>query len=82
MIISGGMNVYSVEVEKVVNQHPAVVMSACIGVPDPDWGELVTVFVVLRDGEKCSEEEIIEFCKARTSSYMIPKKSILKKIYH
>ncbi|WP_404292199.1 AMP-binding protein [Cytobacillus kochii] len=78
MIISGGMNVYSVEVEKVVNQHPAVVMSACIGVPDPDWGELVTVFVVLRDGEKCSEEEIIEFCKARTSSYMVPKKIYFK----
>ena len=74
MIISGGMNVYSVEVEKVVNLHPAVKMSACIGVPDPDWGELVTVFVVLRDGVKCSEEEIIEFCKERTSSYMVPKK--------
>ncbi len=78
MIISGGMNVYSVEVEKVVNQHPAVKMSACIGVPDPDWGELVTVFVVFRDGAKCSEEEIIQFCKERTSKYMVPKKVYFK----
>jgi fatty-acyl-CoA synthase len=78
MIITGGMNVYSVEVEKVVNQHPAVVMSACIGVPDPDWGELVSVFVVPQAGVKCSEEEIIQFCKERTSSYMVPKKVYFK----
>lgn len=78
MIISGGMNVYSVEVEKVVNQHPAVAMSVCIGIPDPDWGELVTVFVVLQAEVTCSEEEIIDFCKEQTSAYMVPKKVYVK----
>jgi fatty-acyl-CoA synthase len=78
MIITGGMNVYSVEVEKVVNQHPAVMMSACIGTPDPDWGELVTVFVIVKDGVNCTENEIIEFCKERTSNYMVPKKIYFK----
>ncbi|WP_068672159.1 class I adenylate-forming enzyme family protein [Oceanobacillus sp. Castelsardo] len=73
MIISGGQNVYSVEVERVINQHPAVSMSACIGIPHSDWGEAVCVFVVLREGDTCSKEELIQFCKERTSAYMIPK---------
>lgn len=74
MIISGGMNVYSIEVENVINEHPAVAMSACVGVSDPEWGEIVTVFVVLKKEEFCSEKELIDFCKARTSKYMVPKK--------
>jgi len=73
MIISGGMNVYSIEVENVVNQHPSVAMSACIGVPHSDWGEVVCVFVTLKQGTACSEEELIDFCKQRTSKYMVPK---------
>jgi fatty-acyl-CoA synthase len=73
MIISGGMNVYSSEVERVVNQHPSVAFSACIGVPHQDWGEAVCVVVTLRDGFSCTEEEIITFCKERTSKYMVPK---------
>ncbi|MEQ6388045.1 AMP-binding protein [Bacillaceae bacterium S4-13-58] len=73
MIISGGMNVYSSEVERVVNQHPAVSLSACIGVPHPDWGEAVCVIIVLRDGSTCTDEEIMSFCKERTSKYMVPK---------
>lgn len=78
MIISGGFNVYSVEVEGLVNQHPAVAMSACIGVPDDLWGEAVCVFVVTREGETCTKEDVIEFCKARTSAYMVPKEVIFK----
>lgn len=73
MIISGGMNVYSIEVENVVNQHPAVAMSACIGIPHDDWGEAVSVYVVLKQGTACSEEELTGFCKQRTAKYMVPK---------
>lgn len=73
MIISGGMNVYSSEVERVVNQHPAVALSACIGVPHPDWGEAVCVVITKRDGFNCTEDEIISFCKEKTSKYMVPK---------
>ena len=73
MIISGGMNVYSIEVENLVNQHPSVNMSACIGIPHNVWGEAVCVFVVLKPGMVCTEEELINFCKQRTSKYMVPK---------
>lgn len=51
MIISGGFNVYPAEVERLINQHPAVAMSACIGIPHNDWGEAVCIFAVLREGE-------------------------------
>ena len=73
MIISGGMNVYSSEVERVVNQHPAVGFSACIGVPHSDWGEAVCVVIKKREGLHCKEQEIIDFCKQRTAKYMVPK---------
>ncbi|WP_148358596.1 class I adenylate-forming enzyme family protein [Peribacillus simplex] len=73
MIITGGMNVYSSEVERVVNQHPSVALSACIGVPHPDWGEVVCVVITLREGLNCTSEELIDFCKQRTSKYMVPK---------
>ncbi|WHY99788.1 class I adenylate-forming enzyme family protein [Peribacillus simplex] len=73
MIISGGMNVYSSEVERVVNLHPSVALSACIGVPHPDWGEVVCVVATLQEGLNCTREELIDFCKQRTSKYMVPK---------
>ncbi|MDM5284134.1 class I adenylate-forming enzyme family protein [Peribacillus frigoritolerans] len=73
MIITGGMNVYSSEVERVVNQHPSVALSACIGVPHPDWGEVVCVVISLHEGLSCTSEELIDFCKQRTSKYMVPK---------
>lgn len=73
MIISGGMNVYSSEVERLVNQHPAVSLSACIGVPHPDWGEAVCVVISQREGFSCTKEEIIDFCRKSTSKYMVPK---------
>jgi fatty-acyl-CoA synthase/long-chain acyl-CoA synthetase len=67
------MNVYSSEVERVVNQHPSVALSACIGVPHPDWGEVVCVVISLHEGLSCTSEELIDFCKQRTSKYMVPK---------
>lgn len=73
MIISGGMNVYSSEVERIVNQHPAVALSACIGVPHKDWGEAVCVIVTMKEGFSCTPEEIIQYCNQTTSKYMVPK---------
>jgi O-succinylbenzoate-CoA ligase len=73
MIISGGENVYSIEVENVLYTHPAVLEAAVIGVPDEEWGEIVKAIVVLKDWEKTTENEIIAFCKERIAAYKVPK---------
>ena len=73
MIISGGENIYAVEVEEVLYSHPAVLEAAVIGVPDPKWEEAVTAVLVLREGFQTTEEEIIEHCKQNLASYKKPK---------
>jgi long-chain acyl-CoA synthetase len=73
MIISGGENIYSREVEDVLYSHPAVLYAAVIGVPDDKWGESVKAVLVLRNGMSATEEEIIEYCKANLAGYKKPK---------
>jgi long-chain acyl-CoA synthetase len=73
MIISGGENVYSTEVENVVYQHPAVREAAVIGVPDEKWGEAVKAIVTLKNGASATESDLIEFCAARLADYKTPK---------
>jgi len=73
MIISGGFNVYAVEVEAALSEHPAVLMSAVVGVPHPEWGEAVHAEVVLRERVAVSAETLIEHVKARLGSYKAPK---------
>ena len=73
MIISGGFNVYAVEVEAALSEHPAVLMSAVVGVPHPDWGEAVHAEVIVRQGETVSEKVLIDHAKARLGSYKAPK---------
>lgn len=73
MIISGGENIYPREVEEVLYAHPSILEAAVIGVPDERWGEAVKAFVVLEEGQKVSEEEIIDFCKENLASYKKPK---------
>jgi len=73
MIISGGLNIYPVEVERVIYEHPAVSQCAVIGVPHDRWGEETKAFVVLRQGQEASEDEIIRFCKESLASYKKPK---------
>ncbi len=73
MIITGGENVYSVEVENVLYTHPSVLEAAVIGVPHPKWGEAVKAVVVLKPGHQASEEEIIQHCKEQIAHYKAPK---------
>jgi acyl-CoA synthetase (AMP-forming)/AMP-acid ligase II len=73
MIISGGLNIYPTEIERVIHEHPAISQCAVIGVPDDRWGEAVKAFVVLLEGRQISETEIIEFCKKSLASYKKPR---------
>lgn len=80
MIITGGMNVYSVEVENAVITHPAVADCAVIGVPHPDYGETVTAVVELRPGAQLTLEELREHCRPLISDYKIPRRLIIAPI--
>jgi long-chain acyl-CoA synthetase len=73
MIISGGENIYSVQVEEAVNQHPSVLECAVIGVPDDEWGESVKAFVVLKPGTSATESDIVETARAHLASYQKPR---------
>ena len=72
VIISGGENVSSIEVEDCLFQHPAVAECAVIGVPDEKWGETVKALVVLREGQDVSERELIDHCRSRIAHYKCP----------
>jgi fatty-acyl-CoA synthase len=76
MIVSGGYNVYSAEVEAVIHEHPAVAEAAVVGVSDPKWGESIEAFVVLRPGIKASEAELLAFVAERLASYKRPKRFV------
>jgi malonyl-CoA/methylmalonyl-CoA synthetase len=73
LIISGGLNIYPPEVERVLAEHPAVAACAVIGCPDREWGERVTGVVVLNRGESASSQELIAFCRERLAPYKSPK---------
>ena len=73
MIITGGFNVYSAEVEGIINSHPAVRDCAVVGVPDDKWGEAVKAVVECNAGMKTTEDEIIALCKERLGSVKTPK---------
>jgi acyl-CoA synthetase (AMP-forming)/AMP-acid ligase II len=74
VIITGGENVSSIEVEDAVFSHPAVAEVAVIGVPDDKWGEMVTALVVVTDGGQVTGEEIIAHCRGKIAGYKIPKR--------
>lgn len=73
MIVSGGENVYSREVEDVLYKHPAVAEAAVVGVPDPTWVERVHAVIALKAGTNATEKEMIAFCKEHIASYKAPK---------
>ena len=76
MIISGGFNVYAVEVEAALASHPAVMMSAVVGIPHAEWGEAVHAEVMLRSGASVAADELMAHAKARLGGYKAPKSLI------
>ncbi len=73
MIISGGENIYSTQVEAAIHQHPAVLESAVFGVPDAEWGESVKAVVVLKPGMQATEQDIIAAASEHLASYQKPR---------
>jgi len=73
MIISGGQNVYSKEVEDVLMSHPAIMMTAVIAVPHPDWGESVKAVVSLKPGQKVTPEELSDYCVDKLAKFKRPR---------
>src|SRR5215469_9571666 len=73
IIVSGGENISSLEIEKALLAHPAVYELAVVPVPDVKWGEVPKALVVLKPGQKVSEEELLEFCRSRIAHYKAPR---------
>jgi fatty-acyl-CoA synthase len=73
IIISGGENISSVEVEDILYKHPAVLFAAVVAKPDPKWGEVPCAFVELKDGASATDAEIIAFCRSQMSGFKTPK---------
>lgn len=74
MVVSGGVNVYTKEVEEVLYRHPAVLEAAVIGLPDEAWGEVVTAVVVRRPGTCVSADELIAHCRAALAGFKKPRR--------
>jgi long-chain acyl-CoA synthetase len=74
MIVTGGENVYSGEVEAVIYEHPAILEAAVFGIPDQQWGELVMACVVLKPGKTLSADELIAHCRRSLANYKVPRR--------
>ncbi len=72
MIIAGGFNIYPRDVEKVLYEHPKVMEAVVAGIPDPYRGETVKAYIILKEGETATAEEIIQFCKDKIAKYKVP----------
>ena len=79
MIISGGFNIYPRDVDEVFYEHPKVQEACTIGIPDPKRGENVKLFVVLKEGETATQEELIEYAKTKLATYKLPSEIEFRK---
>lgn len=73
MIIAGGFNIYPREVEEVLFEHPKVLEAVVVGIPDPYRGETVKAYVVLKQGQTATEEELIAYCRTKLAAYKVPR---------
>jgi fatty-acyl-CoA synthase len=74
IIISGGENISSIEVERAIAAHPAVLECAVVSAPDPQWGEVPAAFVVLKTGRELSEEQLCDFLRGRIAKFKMPRR--------
>jgi fatty-acyl-CoA synthase len=80
IIISGGENISSLEVESVLHQHPAVLLAAIVAVPDEKWDETPCAVIELKDGMTAMPEELTDFCRARLAGFKVPRKFVFEPI--
>jgi acyl-CoA synthetase (AMP-forming)/AMP-acid ligase II len=73
LIVSGALNVYPSEVERILQEHPAIYEVAVIGVESEKWGEEVKAIAVLKEGENVSEQDLIDFCEGKLAGFKKPK---------
>jgi fatty-acyl-CoA synthase len=76
VIISGGENISSIEVEEVLYRHPAVMTAAVVATPDPKWGETPCAFIELKDGAAATEDEVIDFCRTHLARFKVPRRVV------
>jgi fatty-acyl-CoA synthase len=76
VIISGGENISSIEVEDALHRHPAVMLAAVVAMPDARWGEVPCAFVELKPGAEASADEILEFCRQLLARFKVPKRVV------
>ncbi|MEO7095782.1 MAG: AMP-binding protein, partial [Polyangiales bacterium] len=74
MVISGGVNIYPREIEDHLNTHPAILEVAVIGLPDPEWGETLAAFVVIRDGQSINATEVMDYCRTHLADFKRPRR--------
>jgi len=72
MIISGGYNVYPRDIDEVLFEHPKILEACCIGIPHPKRGEAVKAFVILKEGQTMTEQEVIDYCGSKLAKYKLP----------
>lgn len=80
VIISGGENISSIEVEDVLYRHPAIMAAAVVAAPDEKWGEVPCAFLELRDGASVTEDEMKQFCREHLAGFKVPKKFVFTEL--
>jgi fatty-acyl-CoA synthase len=80
VIISGGENISSIEVEEVLYRHPAVLTAAVVAQPDEKWGETPCAFIELKSGATASAEELRDFCREHLARFKVPKSFVFREI--
>lgn len=73
MVIADGYNIYPRDIEEVLYTHPKILEAAVAGIRDPHRGETLKAYIVVKQGETLTEEEVLEYCKANLAAYKVPK---------